>query len=346
MSDAEWAVIEPALPVPAWLAGKGGRPAGRCRRDYVNAIRYLVKEGIQWRAMPSDLPHWRTVYDVADGWHRSGATEAMHHQLRRPCRIAAGREPEPTAAVIDSQSVKAAEEVSRASRGYDAGKKVNGRKRHIAVDTIGLLLTVLVTAAGVQDRDGARPLLWNLRKAFPKIKLAWADGGYAGKLITWAKTKLKPKLTLQIVKRPDDLHTFQVLPRRWVVERTLAWITRSRRTVRDYERLPGHHETMVWWAMIIILCTENDHGRLCCWRCPEAWRMALTSRSIFRWSRPVVASRRSTAIPLARLAARRRIRLSPPEQGSSPVSSALIAAAQSISAMPVMPSVMLMPWWT
>jgi transposase len=149
--------------------------------------------------------------------------------------------------------VKAAEEVCRASRGYDAGKKVNGRKRHIAVDTIGLLLTVLVTAAGVQDRDGAKPLLWNLRRAFPSVKLAWADGGYAGKLVTWARTKLKPRLTLQIVKRPGDLHTFQVLPRRWVVERTLAWITRCRRTVRDYERLPGHHETIVYWAMTITM---------------------------------------------------------------------------------------------
>ena len=110
MSDAEWQVIEPALPAPAWRAGKGGRPAGRCRRDYVDAIRYLVKEGIQWRAMPADLPHWRTVYDVADGWHKSGATGKMHDELRRQCRIAAGRTPEPTAAVIDSQSVKAAEE--------------------------------------------------------------------------------------------------------------------------------------------------------------------------------------------------------------------------------------------
>jgi hypothetical protein len=136
----------------------------------------------------------------------------MQHQLRRACRIAAGRAPEPAAAVIDSQSVRASEEVSRGSRGYDAGKKVNGRRRHIAVDTIGLLLTVLVTAAGVQDRDGARPLLWNLREAFPTIKLAWAGGGYAGKLVTWATTKLKPKLTLRIVRRPDDLHTFQVLP--------------------------------------------------------------------------------------------------------------------------------------
>ena len=136
----------------------------------------------------------------------------------------------------------------------------NGRKRHIAVDTIGLLLTVLITAAGIQDRDAAKPLLWNLRRAFPSIKLAWADGGYAGKLITWARTTLKPRLTLQIVKRPDDLHTFQVLPRRWVVERTLAWITRCRRTVRDYERLPAHHETIVYWAMTITMTRRLAAG--------------------------------------------------------------------------------------
>ena len=115
----------------------------------------------------------------------------------------------------------------------------------------GLLLTVLVTAASVQDRDAAKPLLWNLRKAFPKVRLAWADGIYAGKLVIWAKTVLK--LTLAVVRRPDDLHTFQVLPRRWVVERTLAWITRCRRTVRDYERLTAHHETIVYWAMIITM---------------------------------------------------------------------------------------------
>ena len=251
MSEAEWAVTEPVLPAPAWKQGRGGRPAEHCRRDIIDAIRYLVKEGIQWRAMPADLPPWQTVYDVLDGWQESGATEAMHGELRRQCRIAAGRKPEPSAAIIDSQSVKAAEEVARSSRGYDAGKKVNGRKRHIAVDTIGLLLTIPITAASVQDRDAAKPLLWNLRKAFPGLQLAWADGGYAGKLVTWAKTALK--LTLHIVKRPDDLHTFKVLPRRWVVERTLAWITRCRRTVRDYERLPAHHETIVYRAMIITM---------------------------------------------------------------------------------------------
>jgi transposase len=125
------------------------------------------------------------------------------------------------------------------------------RKRHIAVDVLGLLLTVLVTAASVQDRDAAKPLLWNLRKAFPQVKLAWADGGYAGQLVTWAKTALK--LTLQIVNRPSDLHTFQVMPRRWGVERTLAWITRHRRTVRDYARLPAHHETCIYWSMIIVM---------------------------------------------------------------------------------------------
>ena len=141
----------------------------------------------------------------------------------------------PTAAIIDSQSVKAAEEAARPSRGYDAGKKINGRKRHIAVDTIGLLLTVLVTAASTQDRDAAKPLLWNLRKAFPACKLTWADGGYAGKLVTWADRRAEA--TLEIVRRSDDLHTFKVLPRRWVVERTLAWITRHRRTVRpDFRR--------------------------------------------------------------------------------------------------------------
>lgn len=116
---------------------------------------------------------------------------------------------------------------------------------------MGLLLTVLITAASIQDRDAAKPLLWNLKKAFPAIRLVWADGGYAGKLVTWAKTALK--LTVEIVKRPDDLHTFKFLPRRWVVERTLAWITRHRRTVRDYERLPARHQTYVYRAMIIVM---------------------------------------------------------------------------------------------
>ena len=253
MSEAEWAVCEPLLPAPAWLAGRGGRPASWCMRDIADAIRYLTHNGPVWRALPADFPPAGTVYWWMDKWQADGSAEQMHDDLRDRVRAAAGRTAAPTAAVIDSQSVKGSEMIGRARRGYDAGKKINGTKRHLAVDVLGLLLTVLVTAASVQDRDAAKPLLWNLRRAFPSVKLAWADGGYAGKLVTWARTKLTPRLKLQIVKRPDDLHTFQVLPRRWVVERTLSWITRHRRTVRDYERLPAHHETYVYWAMIIIM---------------------------------------------------------------------------------------------
>jgi transposase len=251
MTAAEWAVCEPLLPAPAWLAGRGGRPASHCMRDIVDAIRYLTHNGPVWRALPADFPPAGTVYWWAGKWQADGSTQRMHDDLRERVRVVAGRSGQPTAAIIDSQSVKGSEMIARTRRGYDAGKKINGTKRHLAVDTIGLLLAVLVTAASVQDRDAARPLLWNLRRAFPAIKLAWADGGYAGKLVTWAKTRLR--LTLQIVRRPDDLHTFQVLPRRWVVERTLSWITRHRRTVRDYERLPAHHETYVYWAMIIVM---------------------------------------------------------------------------------------------
>ena len=251
MTEAEWAVCEPLLPAPAWLAGRGGRPATRCLRDIVDAIRYLTHNGPVWRALPADFPPAWTVYYWADKWQADGSAERMHHDLRERVRLAAGRNGQPSAAVIDSQSVKGSEMIARDRRGYDAAKKINGTKRHIAVDTLGLLLTVLVTAASVQDRDAAKPLLWNLRRAFPSIKLTWADGGYTGTPVTWAKTWLR--LTLEIVKRPDDLHTFKVLPRRWVVERTLSWITRHRRTVRDYERLAAHHETYVYWSMIIVM---------------------------------------------------------------------------------------------
>ena len=169
MSDAEWAICEPLLPHPAWLAGKGGRPSRYCMRDVIDGIRYLTHNGPVWRALPADFPPAWTVYWRAARWQADGSTETMHDQLRDRVRLAAGRHRLPTAAIIDSQSVKAAEEVARPGRGYDAGKKINGRKRHIAVDVTGLLLTVLVTAASVQDRDAAKPLLWNLRKAFPSV---------------------------------------------------------------------------------------------------------------------------------------------------------------------------------
>src|SRR4051812_31201276 len=169
----------------------------------------------------------------------------------RPARIAAGRHPLPTAAVIDSASVRGADTVPARSRGYDAGKRVNGHKRHIAVDTAGLLLAVVVTIASLQDRDGAVRLLTALRARFSTIGLVWADGGYAGRLVGWAQTVLAFAVT--IVKRTDDLAGFRVIPRRWVVERTLAWISKHRRCVRDYETRPDHAEAMVYIAMIMTM---------------------------------------------------------------------------------------------
>jgi transposase len=216
----------------------------------VDAIFYVVDNGIKWRALPADFPPWSTVYNYFAVWEAAGVTQHVLDCLRDRVRVRAGRPALPSAAIIDSASVRSADTVGAASRGYDAGKKINGRKRHIVVDTLGLLLCVIVTAASVQDRDGARPLLKQLAAAFRRTRLVWADGGYAGKLLDWARTSLR--ITLQIVKRPDNLNTFVVLPRRWVVERTLAWIAGHRRCVRDYERLPEHHAAMVRWTMIRI----------------------------------------------------------------------------------------------
>ncbi|MGC5023047.1 IS5 family transposase [Micromonospora sp. DT47] len=247
-TNAEWRILAPHVP-----AGTGrGRPITYPRRDVVDAIRYLDRTGCQWDALPADFPHHKLVYHYFKTWTRDGTLNRMHNSLREQVRAQVeGRNRQPTAALVDSQSVRGAETVGLATRGYDAGKKINGRKRHIAVDTCGLLLAVLVTAASVQDRDAARPLLWALRTCFPTIRLTWADGGYAGRLVDWAATHLA--LTVQIVAKLTGQTTFVVLHRRWAVERTFSWINRCRRTVRDYERLPDHHAAMVQWAMIIVM---------------------------------------------------------------------------------------------
>src|SRR5437016_650999 len=156
-ADGEWVLIAPLLPAPACQTTAGGRPEANCRRAVVDAIRYVIHNGCVWRAVPADFPPWRTVYGLFQRWNATGATIALHDALRAAARQAAGRAAEPTAAVIDSQSVRAAATVPKASRGWDNAKKVNGRKRHIAADTLGLLLEVLATPASVQDRDAARP---------------------------------------------------------------------------------------------------------------------------------------------------------------------------------------------
>lgn len=223
-------------------------------RAVLDAIGYVTRYGIEWRALPVDFPPWEAVYAFFERWNARGLPQGLADRLRGRLRVAWGRADLPTAGSIDSQSVKAADTVGAASRGFDAGKRINGRKRHIAVDTLGLVLTVIVTAASVQDRDGAFRLLALLRERYSTIALVWADGGYAGRLVSWAHTVLA--LTLTIVKRTDDTTGFAVLPRRWVVERTFGWLMRYRRLVRDYERRPDHHEAMVLWATVAIMTRQ------------------------------------------------------------------------------------------
>jgi putative transposase len=247
LTDAQWQVI--AAQLPAERPGRRGRPRIWPLRRIIEAILYLDRTGCAWRYLPADFPPWQTVYGYFAAWRDDGTLARLHGELRAQARAAAGRNPQPTAAVIDSQSVRAADTVPKTTRGWDNAKKVNGRKRHIAVDTTGLVLDVVITAASVQDRQGARPLLWNTHRACRHVRLVWADAGYTGTLSTWAAAM---KMTLQIVAKRDP-HAFEVLPRRWVVERTFAWISKHRRTVRDYERLPASHEAMILWAMIALM---------------------------------------------------------------------------------------------
>ncbi len=250
-SDAEWQILAPLVPVGGTRPGIGGRPVTYPRRDIVDAIRYVARTGCQWDALPADFPPAALVKHYFTTWTRDGILTRIHHTLRAQVRQVEGRNREPSAALIDSQTLRGAETVPRTSRGYDAGKRANGRKRHIVTDTCGWLLAVLVTGANVQDRDAGRLLMWIIRAVFPTIRLVWADAGYAGKLVDYAATALG--LTVQIVAKLAGQTTFVVLPRRWCVERTFSWINRCRRTVRDYERLPAHHAAMVYWAMIIIM---------------------------------------------------------------------------------------------
>jgi transposase len=249
LTDAEWQVLAgEARAVMAELVTVSGRPMVHDLRATLDAIGYVARYGVEWRALPVDFPPHAAVYAFFVRWSARGLPERLAGRLRGRIRIAAGRGELPTAGSIDSQSVKASEAVAAGACGYDAGKKTKGQKRHIAVDTLGLLLCVIVTAASVQDRDGAHWLLARLREKFSTVTLVWADGGYSGRLVEWAKSALA--LTVSIVKRSDAARGFVVLPRRWVVERSFAWLTRYRRLVRVYERDPAHHEAMIWWATV------------------------------------------------------------------------------------------------
>jgi transposase len=247
LTNKQWAVIEPLVPAPRF----GGRPAVHSRRRIVDAILYVNRTGCAWRQLPHDFPPWATVFWYFKIWREDGVVDRLHDALRDRVRDANGRDPMASAGCVDAQSVKGADTVPAATRGFDAGKKTNGRKRHVVVDTMGLLLLVVITSAGVQDRDGARTLLEKVKMAMPSLSLVWADGGYAGKLVEWASRITH--ITVDVVRKPPGVKTFQVLPRRWVVERTFAWIVKCRRLDHDYERLPQTSQAMIKWAMIGLM---------------------------------------------------------------------------------------------
>lgn len=247
LTDAEWEKIRPFM--PSEISGGRGRPRKWGWREILDAIFYTLRSGCTWRLMPHDFAPWQTVYHYFNCWSKDGTLEKIHTALRQEVRKEAGRDAQPSAGVIDSQSVKTTE--VGGDRGYDAGKKINGRKRHILVDTMGLILLVIVHTANIQDRDGAKLVLQKVLEHFPRLKLIWADGGYAGKLVDWVKEHCH--WILQIVKRSDDVKGFKVLPRRWVVERTFGWLGRFRRLSKDYERLTKTSETMIYTAMIHLM---------------------------------------------------------------------------------------------